>query len=527
MKVKDAFKVLAACCIAYSAVDASAEDLVFKIGSAASLAHYIDQNNQANKNKPKPDVSYTLILSEGSYDMASLQVEGLLTIRGGGTARTIIRGACAKLSKRILPGGLERYDDKERPNAGFFSREGPTYEMCSAPPDSQSVFVVAKKGSLVLSDLTIRDGQSGQGGGISNKGTLDISRTTITHNHAHGEGGGIYNLGTLKIRYSTISQNVAHEQDGAGGGIFNGDGATLYIAYSTINGNFGRCAGGIYNGGEIYKGYDLGGGGPLTIVNSTISNNKANIADSDQTYCTNSAGGILSLSRYDTWLKNVTIAANADLNPNGSKETGGTGGVRAGVRVGDTSPTGRLYLVNSIITGNLSQAYIRVLSDNAKMEGIDSDCHGSVYTLGGNLMNLMDHQSHCEVTPPAPWPSTWPSPRKDDVQFVTTDSNHAIYELWDNGYHTCTHQLNRFSPAIGKGWTGVAVPAAWPFVLEGYDQRMVLRGGYSDIGAYALDRTHKPQYLEKFWVSTDAKGKEEKHGLSGGLNGVGQGCVGP
>ena len=105
-----------------------------------------------------------------------------------------------------------------------------------------------------LSGLTIRNGASGNGGGIANyAGQLFIDQCTITGNTAFGDGGGIFMIGgsglgtiggTLIITNSTISGNQAVH----GGGIDVGSSGFISasIAQSTISGNSATTGGGIY-----------------------------------------------------------------------------------------------------------------------------------------------------------------------------------------------------------------------------------------------------------------------------------------
>lgn len=58
----------------------------------------------------------------------------------------------------------------------------------------------------------------GNGGGIFNRGTLNITNSVIAGNHADDIGGGIHNTGTLTTTNSTIAGNHA---ENSGGGIVN------------------------------------------------------------------------------------------------------------------------------------------------------------------------------------------------------------------------------------------------------------------------------------------------------------------
>ena len=113
-----------------------------------------------------------------------------------------------------------------------------------------------------IANLIVTGGSSGgNGGGISNAGTLAIAQSTISANSAAG-GGGISNTGTLTITGSTISGNTASS---SGGGGINNNG-TLTIIGSTLSGDAdsGNVGGAIYNAA-----------GTLTLTDSTISGNSA------------------------------------------------------------------------------------------------------------------------------------------------------------------------------------------------------------------------------------------------------------
>jgi hypothetical protein len=125
---------------------------------------------------------------------------------------------------------------------------------------ASSVFQVTSFGPVTISDLTIRNGQAGFGGGIlnSNGGTLSITNSTVSGNAAPF-GGGVYNSGTLTIVNSTVSGNMASSE---GAGVYNA--GTLTISNSTFSSNAAHGSGGVcINGGMLF------------ITNSTLSGNSA------------------------------------------------------------------------------------------------------------------------------------------------------------------------------------------------------------------------------------------------------------
>jgi hypothetical protein len=103
---------------------------------------------------------------------------------------------------------------------------------------------ILNKGNLQLSKVTVSTNSSGStgvgngavfagpGGGINNVGTLTMDRSTVDHNDAL-RGGGINNSGTLTMSESTVSGNTARN---SGGGIRNS--GTLNIKFSTIANNW-------------------------------------------------------------------------------------------------------------------------------------------------------------------------------------------------------------------------------------------------------------------------------------------------
>ncbi len=190
------------------------------------------------------------------------------------------------------------------------------------------VFGVGPNAILSIADVTIT---GGTGSGIFNQGVLTVTRVTVTGNRA-SSGGGIFNTPTSSaiIDSSTISNNVAENE---GGGI-RFDAAGLVIN-STITGNSIEsdcCTGSEPDGGTVGEGggIDARGGGPVTIINSTITHNHAatggggvNIATSYQ----GDPGGVFDALGNEVLggpveLLNTIIANNtSDFGPQNCKHT--------------------------------------------------------------------------------------------------------------------------------------------------------------------------------------------------------------
>ena len=72
---------------------------------------------------------------------------------------------------------------------------------------------------------------NGNGGGISNSGTLTLTNSTVSGNTADDRGGGIYNVWTLRLANTTLSGNTAPE----GAGIHNEFGRTLTATNTAVD----------------------------------------------------------------------------------------------------------------------------------------------------------------------------------------------------------------------------------------------------------------------------------------------------
>jgi hypothetical protein len=78
---------------------------------------------------------------------------------------------------------------------------------------------ISNSGTLTVTGSAIEGNSADWGGGIENQGMMTISGCTITNNSANIDGGGIVNYNQATIADSTIAGNSAHGP--GGGGIFN------------------------------------------------------------------------------------------------------------------------------------------------------------------------------------------------------------------------------------------------------------------------------------------------------------------
>jgi hypothetical protein len=172
-------------------------------------------------------------------------------------------------------------------------------------PGNGTIFVVGGSGNTI-SNLNINNGyaSSGNGGAITNFGSIAVQNTAFSGNQAVISGGGIFNVGgTVTVTGSTFTGNSA--DGGNGGAIDNSNlgtcGSTTVTSstfYENTAANFGGGMGGGIN--------NDGGGCSLVVADSTIYENSTDNAGL-------SGGGVFNASTLT--LVNTIISSNTDGAP--------------------------------------------------------------------------------------------------------------------------------------------------------------------------------------------------------------------
>jgi len=266
----------------------------------------------------------------------------------------------------------------------------------------------------------------------------------------NGTGGGIYSKGRVTLYHSQVYQNVAYD----GGGIMAERGAS--VTYSRIYRNRAAYGAGLYVNSifgpsdvlinkstisnnvavDLWRfdygsagGFGFGGGGRHTIIDSTISNNRAH---------TNSAG--YSGGTLDVY--NSTIAFNAEITN----------------RAGDEDPI-RPCELRGALSADVLHLESTIVARNSCVAGpfgYDISARtGSVF--GAN--NVMEH-------PLVPVPAD------------TLAVDPRLASLADNGGYSATHRPLADSPVLQRGSN---------LLNRAYDQRGPgfprVKGGAPDIGS--------------------------------------------
>lgn len=257
------------------------------------------------------------------------------------------------------------------------------------------------KATLVLSKLTVRNGNSDYGGALLNKGTAILDRVTLTSNTALN-GGAILNTGSLTGLALTLSGNQASSvsaNTGFGGGLYNESGNFGLFA-SQLTSNTAR-----FNGGAIYA------AGSGTVVNTTLSSNQSGaigggidtlgtmaIVGSTFSANTGNDGGGLS-SRESSAKVTVTTSAFDDNMANGVDLGGGGAAFNyAGTLTikdstfkrnqaygeggGAIETNGTLHLANVSFDNNTAQMHTNPLPDSAPGFG------GAILIIANSLVTM-------------------------------------------------------------------------------------------------------------------------------------------
>jgi hypothetical protein len=361
-----------------------------------------------------------------------------------------------------------------------------------------------------LSGLTIANGSASngspgnyspyRGGAIFNRGTLTLSDSTLSGNHAADVGGGIINyIGTVVLTNSTVTGNSARGT----GGIQNWEG-TLEVTDSTIFGNtatvrlrdYGKNAGGISNYVGTVAVTDstisgnaalFGGGidnylGRLTLTNSTLSGNSA--ADV--------GGGIRNVGSTAV-VANCTLSGNRALSedgdPFGLDGGGGIWNLTSGGNADGLTVTNSTLYGNSAKTGGgIRNAAGSVAVTNSTLSGNSADVGGGISNLpvAPNLPNTLTLTNSIVAN----------SPSGGDISGSLSGGHNlfgsvALGPLADNGGPTRTMALPAGSPAIDAGDNALAVDTNDQPLTS--DQRGVpfarIQSGAVDMGAFEVQDT--------------------------------------
>ena len=275
--------------------------------------------------------------------------------------------------------------------------------------------------------------------------TATVKGLTMTQGRADQLAGGVLNNGKLTLDHVAVTNNVMTTNAGdfwqGGGGIYNGDGASLTLIDSTVANNTAA-----WSGGGIYSFFNTS----TTIMRSTISGNTSNDV----------GGGIRSLGT--VIINNSTISGNTATGWHGGAifHTDGAMEINSSTIANNSGPD---YAPSAIFIGSFSAVVPTLKLTNTIITGnrwyaCEQHAAGTVsLTSGGH--NLVQDSSCSAVA--------------SDIIAAAAQ----IGVLANNGGPTLTHALLAGSPAIDTADSNSS---------PNIDQRGISRpqGAGPDIGAY-------------------------------------------
>jgi hypothetical protein len=348
-------------------------------------------------------------------------------------------------------------------NAGSLTLTNVAISNSVAAEDGGGIY---SSGSLTMISSTLSGNTaSANGGGAATTGTSVFYDSTISGNLASGDGGGIDNSGALSMPQSTVYGNSAVD----GAGIENETAGTLVVAQSTVSGNI--ASGG--SGGTITN--QNSAQSAVTILNSIVAGNTA--ADGDCVNC----GAQVSLNLFDVAATALHLGPLA--NSGGPTETALPLPGSPAIGGGSVALATNSGLPESLANDQRGTGYIRIVNNGVDLGAIQynsgpTSSLASVATgspVAGNALSLTLHALTPGGNPDGTYAGT--------VQFTSSDS-HAVlpanytFVPSDNGTHifavtlqtsgsqtiTATDTVNS---ALQAAQTVIESPAAAAIVATG------------------------------------------------------------
>ncbi len=253
---------------------------------------------------------------------------------------------------------------------------------------SGTVLTVNASGKeITLKDLTIKNGNATNGGGLNvTAGLVTLNKVTVTSNKADNGGGiyvgssgkldlkdsvqitsntfktsgcngaGLYNAGNVSSSDGYFSSNTAGS-NANGGAIYNASGASFYIGYkSSVSMNSAKDGAGIYNAGTLYIGntYQFTGTNSGK-KDSSFQNSNGNIY---RNTASGNGGGIYNSGTVNM-RQGVIGYTNSALQKNTATSNGGGVYMASGTfNMGEANSTIATYIYGNSATSSGGGVYI-------------------------------------------------------------------------------------------------------------------------------------------------------------------------
>ena len=219
----------------------------------------------------------TIYIAKGTYNENNITINQNMTIIGENQQNTIINGTQSGYSIFIIAQGVNvtisnlTLTQGQSDNGGAIYNDGGTLTVTNSKltnntADHHGGAIYNDGGTLTVTNCTLTDNSAAYAGAIANDGNSTVTNSTFIGNTAGGNGGAILNFGgaTLTVNNTTFlanSANTNNPEGGSGGAIDNL--GTLIVTNSTFTGNSAEYGGAICSGET------------LKLTSSTLKNNNA------------------------------------------------------------------------------------------------------------------------------------------------------------------------------------------------------------------------------------------------------------
>lgn len=246
-----------------------------------------------------------------------------------------------------------------------------------------SVVSVAAGTNATLRNLTIKNGKALAGGGIINRGTVDLEHVTVTENIAEDgnpNGGGIENLtGTVTLTRSVVSKNrlVSTSTTGSvftGAGIHSTGGTITLTDESYVEENDLSITG--------ISGATARGGG-IGTIGTIITIGKSSAVRRNDLFV-NGRPGNASVFGAGVYVSGGGLTVNGDSEV--SNNIAAAEGITAGGNLGANSAGGGVYATGSMLT--LNAALLKENQATARGEAGTTALGGAVAVRSGTLVTM-------------------------------------------------------------------------------------------------------------------------------------------
>jgi CSLREA domain-containing protein len=285
--------------------------------------------------------------------------------------------------KTIVLGGTQLYIGGTLTVGGTLTINGPGSQNLVISGNNRSrTFLIGQSSVLLMSGVTLSDGNDEGGGAVRNFGTLTLINAVVSNSTAN-QGGGIdnnENHADLTLINSTIMNNTAR---GGGGGIVSFN--KLSVINSTIRDNTAPYGAGIWTDNTLYP-------RAVLIDRSTISNNRSVGVLGEN-------GGGITCGGTAT-IRNSTISGNTTSGHGGGISNSGTLIMSQNVIADNTASSlgggisnrGSLTLDNSTVGGNTTRGSGGGIYSTGMLTAADSVIQGNVAenVSGGGGINNAD-----------------------------------------------------------------------------------------------------------------------------------------